>query len=93
MDAIKVSKLILYNDSRYIMIIFYLVIFKVLAQGSSPIDYLKSHIDRYIECKKSPSLSMCEYILTPVKPLKNHRGTSANEARSGPQKPVHRHFV
>ncbi len=92
MDAIKVSKLILYNNSCYIMIKFYLI-FKVLAQGSSPIDYLKSHIDRYIECKKSPSLPMCEYILTPVKTLKNDRGTSANEARAGPQKPVHRHFV
>eukprot|EP00794_Sanderia_malayensis_P004766 gene4766-5393_t len=68
--------------------------YQVLSQGSSPIDYLKSHVMRYIECKNSPTLPMCEYILTPVKTLKNDlKTTSTATTDTGPQRPTHRHFV
>jgi len=60
--------------------------YQVLSQGSSPIDYLKEHIDRYIECKKDKALPMCSYILTPLASLKDDMAAKPT-VNSGPRRP------
>ena len=47
--------------------------YQALSQGSSPLSYLQSHIDKYIACKQNSKKEGCDLILNPTKAA----GTSA----------------
>ena len=38
---------------------------QVLSQGSSPLQYLKSHIKKYLECKNDTSQEFCNIVINP----------------------------
>ena len=41
--------------------------YQILSQGSSPLAFLESHIDRYIKCKLGVLHEFCDLVLTPLK--------------------------
>ena len=41
--------------------------YQILSQGSSPLAFLESHIDRYIRCKRGTLHEFCDLVLTPLK--------------------------
>ena len=53
--------------------------YQVLSQGSSPLSYLQSHIDRYIACTLSPKKEGCDLILNPPKSSDSSSANLANE--------------
>lgn len=46
---------------------FFLTIFQVLSQGSSPLAFLQEHIKNYVECVKDSDKEGCFTILNPPK--------------------------
>lgn len=66
--------------------------YQVLSQGSAPLSFLQSHIDRYIKCvNKDLGEEECSYIL---KPIKGAKSTMADmPPRKMPPEPEHRHYV
>lgn len=66
--------------------------YQVLSQGSAPLSFLQSHIDRYIKCmNKDLGEEECSYVLKPIKSVKT--AGAETSAREMPPKPVHRHYV
>ena len=41
--------------------------YQALSQGSSPLTYLQSHIDKYITCTLNPKKEGCNLILNPIR--------------------------
>ena len=41
--------------------------YQILSQGSSPLAFLQSHVDRYIKCKLGILHEFCDLVLTPLK--------------------------
>ena len=54
---------------------------QVLSQGSSPLAFLKEHIENYVECVKDPDKEGCSFILNPPKrePVKDDDKKYGNE--------------
>lgn len=46
---------------------FFVMIFQVLSQGSSPLAFLQEHIKNYVECVKDSDKEGCSTILNPPK--------------------------
>ncbi|KAL9980551.1 hypothetical protein ACROYT_G009153 [Oculina patagonica] len=66
--------------------------YQVLSQGSAPLSFLQTHIDRYIKCmNKELGEEECSYVLKPIKSAKTAKAETS--ARKMPPKPVHRHYV
>jgi len=66
--------------------------YQVLSQGSAPLSFLQSHIDRYIKCmNKDLGEEECSYVLKPVKGAKSAMADMPH--RKMPPKPEHRHYV
>ena len=49
---------------------------QVLAQGSSPLDYLSDHVTKYVSCVKDKAKEGCDVILNPPKKTKAKKTTS-----------------
>ena len=66
--------------------------YQVLSQGSAPLSFLQSHIDKYIKCmKKDLGEEECSYILKPIKGAKS--AMADMPPRKMPPEPEHRHYV
>lgn len=66
--------------------------YQVLSQGSAPLSFLHSHIDRYIKCaKKELGEEECSYVLKPVKSAKTASVKAA--ARKMAPRPEKVHYV
>lgn len=69
--------------------------YQVLKQGSAPLEFLTSHIDRYIKCVKGIlDDTACQYVLTP----KQTNGQASSSRWKGnmkqfPPRRVHDHYV
>ena len=48
--------------------------FHILSQGSSPLDYLTSYINEYVECKISPKTEGCKEILQSKRSINKSTG-------------------
>lgn len=66
--------------------------YQVLSQGSAPLSFLQSYIDRYIKCmKKELGNEECSYVLKPVKPDKTAKAEVS--AKQMPPMIEKRHYV
>lgn len=66
--------------------------YQVLSQGSAPLSFLQSHIDRYIKCATGVlGDEECSYVLKPVKTAKSAGATTS--ARKMPPKPQRAHYI
>lgn len=66
--------------------------YQVLSQGSAPLSFLQTHIDRYIKCvKKELGEEDCSYVLKPVKLDKTAKAKAS--AKQMPPMPERRHYV
>lgn len=66
--------------------------YQVLSQGSAPLPFLQSYIDRYIKCaKKKLGEEECSYVLKPVKPEKTAKAKVSAEQM--PPTIERRHYV
>lgn len=63
---------------------------QVLSQGSSPLQYLHSYINKYIECKQDPEREYCDIVLNPTLANGNIRSFARNENIRWPQQ---RHYI
>ena len=63
---------------------------QVLSQGSSPLQYLKSYINKYIECKQSPEKEYCNMVLNPTLASGSMQSFTRNSKLKWPQ---HRHYI
>jgi len=63
---------------------------QALSQGSSPLAYLASYMDKFIQCKKDPSMQYCDIVLQPTKASKNGRVYVRNQRMKWP---THRHYI
>jgi len=50
--------------------------YQVLAQGSSPLDYLSDHVTKYVACVKDKAKEGCDVILNPPKKTEAKKTTS-----------------
>lgn len=63
---------------------------QTLSQGSSPLAYLESYMNKYIECRKNPSGQFCDNVLDPTRKSE----TSHPFVRNSKMKyPKHRHYL
>lgn len=66
--------------------------YQVLSQGSAPLSFLQSHIDRYIKCMTGAlGKEECSYVLEPIKSAKTSRAQSST--RKMPPKPPRVHYI
>ena len=66
--------------------------YQVLSQGSAPLSFLQSYIDRYIKgMKKELGNEECSYVLKPVKPDKTAKAEVS--AKQMPPMIEKRHYV
>ena len=66
--------------------------YQVLSQGSAPLSFLQSHIDRYIKCMTGVlGKEQCSYVLEPIKSAKTARAQSST--RKMPPKPPRVHYI
>ncbi|KAM7443428.1 hypothetical protein ABFA07_007884 [Porites harrisoni] len=66
--------------------------YQVLSQGSAPLSFLQSHIDRYIKCMTGAlGKEECSYVLEPIKSAKTARAQSST--RKMPPKPPRVHYI
>ena len=67
--------------------------YQVLAQGSAPLSFLKSHVDKYINCKTGAAEGeQCDYILK-VKKSDQKGGARKQPRGSLPPRPIKVHYV
>ena len=70
--------------------------YQVLAQGSSPLDYLADHVSKFIACVQGPKGAGCNLILSPAKKAK---GTAAEISAASVKipwpviRPVKPHYI
>lgn len=65
--------------------------YQVLAQGSSPLAYLKDHVERYVDCLLDGTKEGCDVILMPPKQTEYKRSFKAN--RWPKIRKPHRHYT
>ncbi|XP_068748355.1 uncharacterized protein [Montipora capricornis] len=66
--------------------------YQVLSQGSAPLSFLQSHIDRYIKCATGVlDKDECTYILQPMKTVKTAKAKTP--VREMPPTPARRHYI
>lgn len=66
--------------------------YQVLSQGSAPLSFLQSHIDRYIKCMTGAlGKEECSYVLEPIKSAKTARAQSSTPKM--PPKPPRVHYI
>ena len=66
--------------------------YQVLSQGSAPLSFLQSHIDRYIKCVQGKlGEQECSYVLKPVNADKKANGHKS--VQNMPLRPQRRHYV
>lgn len=66
--------------------------YQVLSQGSAPLSFLQSHIDRYIKCMTGDlGEEECSYVLKPVKSSKTARAKTS--VRKTPPRPPRVHYI
>lgn len=66
--------------------------YQVLSQGSAPLSFLQSHIDRYIKCvTKVLSKEECSYVLQVVKTTKDAKAKTSEKQM--PPKPERLHYI
>lgn len=66
--------------------------YQVLSQGSAPLSFLQSHIDRYIKCKTGTlGKEDCSYVLNPVKSVKT--ASAETSTKKMPPKPERVHYI
>lgn len=70
--------------------------YQVLSQGSSPLDYLTSHIRKYVDCELSKASDGCDHIRFP--PKKNsepqeRKYVAGQKAKSEHPKIHRRHYL
>ena len=63
---------------------------QILSQGSIPLPYLDSYMDKFIECKTNPKGQYCDIVLNPSKAHKNAPSLVTN---SNIKWPVKRHYL
>jgi len=63
---------------------------QALSQGSSPLQYLKSYMSKYIECKKDSSQQYCDIVLNPTIASKKAKPYIRNNRMKWP---AHRHHI
>jgi len=63
---------------------------QALSQGSSPLQYLKSYMMKFIDCKNDPSQQYCDVVLNPTKASKTGRPYVRNNRMKWP---THRHHI
>lgn len=66
--------------------------YQVLSQGSAPLSFLQTHIDRYIKCmNKELGDEECSYVLKPIKNAK--MADAGTSGRKMAPRPIHKHYV
>lgn len=67
--------------------------YQVLSQGSAPLSFLQSHIDRYINCATGVlSEEECSYVLKPVKTVKTAEAETSDVRKMAPR-PERVHYI
>ena len=66
---------------------------QTLSQGSSPLEFLKSHINKYIDCKLDISQEYCDIVLNPRKRGRNVKPYSPRKIELELKRPRRRHYV
>lgn len=64
---------------------------QTLSQGSSPLAYLASYINKYIECKNNPTQQYCDIVLNPTQAAQSQTQSSVKNKEI--RWPTHRHYI
>ena len=66
--------------------------YQVLSQGSAPLSFLRSHVDKYIGClTRDDKDEQCQYIMRKESNSKSGRATTGNPPMA--PRPPRRHYV
>ena len=63
---------------------------QALSQGSSPLQYLKSYMSKFIECKNDSTQQYCDVVLNPTQASKSGHPYVRNNRMKWP---AHRHHI
>ena len=63
---------------------------QALSQGSSPLAYLTSHMNKYVKCKGEPTQQYCDIVLNPTQAARGGHPYVRNQKMKWP---THRHHI